>query len=148
MSRRLLSCQRGAAVVEFAVAVPVFAFMLIGLIETTRYTFFGITAAHAARAAVQYGAQNVVTAADTTGMKNAATADVGNPSAWTVTPTHLCTSSGSVITCPNGSGAMVSSLTYFVQVQVTGTFTPLIRYPGLPSSVPVTASATMRVIGQ
>ncbi len=38
--------------------------------------------------------------------------------------------------------------TSYVKVQVTGTFKPLITYVGLPSSLPVTGSAMMRVVSQ
>ena len=36
--------------VEFALLAPVFIFMMIGVIEVSRYMYFGIVAAHAARA--------------------------------------------------------------------------------------------------
>jgi Flp pilus assembly protein TadG len=142
--------QRGTAMVELAVTLPMLAMLMIGLIEVGRYTYYAIMAAHAARAAVQYGAQNLITAADTTGMKNAALADGQNLSQWTITPIHSCATNGTTSPCPQSNATSVSpSLVYFVQVTVTGTFKPLMGYPGLPghgtSGVPITATATMRV---
>ena len=42
--------QRGSAMVEFAVVLPMLAMLMIGLIDVGRYTYFAIMAAHAARA--------------------------------------------------------------------------------------------------
>ncbi len=137
--------------VEFAVVLPMLAMLMIGLIDVGRYTYFAIMAAHAARAGVQYGAQNLITAADTTGMKNAATADAQSLSQWTVTPTHSCATNGTTSPCPQSNATSVSpALVYFVQVTVSGYFKPMINYPGIPGynssqGVPVTATAVMRV---
>jgi hypothetical protein len=35
-----------------------------------------------------------------------------------------------------------------VTVKVTGSFNSLLNYPGVPTGIPVTASATMRVLVQ
>ncbi len=136
--------------VEFAIIAPVLVFLLIGLIEVGRYAYFGILAANAARAGVQYGAQNPMTADQTTAIRNAALQDGQNPAAsWTITPTVLCSVNGATPTAAACSGAGVPVNTiYYVQVQVTGTFSSLLRYPGIPTNIPISGSAVMRVANQ
>ncbi len=141
-ARALLRTERGAALVEFAVVAPVLAFLLIGLIDFGRYTYDGILAANAARAAAAYGSQTLITAANGPGMTAAGQADAAGLSNLTVNGIPICMSGTTQVTCGT-SGA-----TAYVQVTTTGTFTPLIKYPGLPSSINVSGSSTMRVEAQ
>jgi Flp pilus assembly protein TadG len=120
---------------EFALVAPVLIFLLIGLIEVGRYTYFGILAANAARAGVQYGAQDLYTAQDKTGMTNAALGDGQNLSNGAL-----------VVSC--GLSSPAAGTVYYVKVTVTGTFKSLLNYPGIPTNVPVSGSAMMRVISQ
>ena len=144
-TRAFLRCDRGSSIVEFALLAQAFSFLLIGLVEMGRYEYYSILAAHAARAGVQYGAQNVVAAANVSGMSSAAQADA--PSlGWTVTSTHYCVLNGAVVNC--ASGEPPSGTTYYVQVKVTGTIGSLFHYPGLPGSLPLSSTATMRVVSQ
>ena len=46
--------QRGVALVEFALVVPLLALLLVGIIEIGRFAYFSIAVANAARAGVQY----------------------------------------------------------------------------------------------
>jgi Flp pilus assembly protein TadG len=141
--------------VEFALLAPVFIFLLLGLVDVGRYTYYGILAAHAARSGVQYGAQNLVTADDaslnggSSHAASAATADAQSLSNWHVTTSVVCTNNNQSAPCPanNTNSLPPSGLVYFVRVQVTGTFTPLIQYPGL-SSIPISSTAIMRVVNQ
>lgn len=149
MIRRLFRSETGTSMVEFAIIAPVFIFLLIGLIEVGRYAYFGILAANAARAGVQYGAQNTTTAAQTTAIQNAALQDGQNLSTWLITPTVLCSVNGATPTAAACSGAGVPVNTiYYVQVVVTGTFTSLLNYPGIPHSSLISGSAVMRVANQ
>lgn len=141
-TRAFVRCESGTSLVEFAIVLPFLALLLIGLIDFGRYTYDSILAANAARAGVQYGAQNLQKAADTAGMQAAAAADAQNLTGLTATPTHFCMTSGSVVACTT-SGAVA-----YVEVVASGTFSPLVKYPGLPSSVTVTGSAVMRVENQ
>ena len=143
--RRALRSERGASIVEFAILAPVLIFLVIGVIEIGRYMYFGIVAAHMAESGARYGAQTLGTAADSTGMQNAALAD-GAGLVWHVQPTKSCSQAGSVVGCPlatPGPGTI-----YYVKVVVTATFTPLLNYPGIPSSIPVSSTAMVRVQNQ
>ncbi|HEX3458358.1 MAG TPA: TadE/TadG family type IV pilus assembly protein [Candidatus Baltobacteraceae bacterium] len=149
--KRFLTAQAGTSLIEFALVAPVFLFMLVGIIEVGRYTYFGIVAAHAARAGVQYGSQNLVTAASPPGgaIENAALNDAGNLSGWKATHAIICTNAGAQITCPiSASGVIGPNLVYYVQVKVTGSVSSLLQYPGIPPQSSFTATATMRVANE
>ncbi|HVN68619.1 MAG TPA: TadE/TadG family type IV pilus assembly protein [Candidatus Binatia bacterium] len=136
--RALKGSDSGAALVEFAVVAPMLALLLIGLIDFGRYTFDAMVASNAARAGALYGAQNLITAKDTTGMTNAALADAQNlPNLTISNASYYCQS-------PCSSTAPV----YYVTVTASGTFTPIIQYPGLASSIKVNETSTQRVQNQ
>ncbi len=143
----------GTSMVEFALLSPVFIFMLIGVIEVSRYMYFAILASHAARAGVQYAAQTTETAADASlngpATRNAALADGQNLAAWTIHSSVTCTLGGQTSFCPqNTANSVPANLVYYVQVQVSGTFHSLLNYPGIPHSFPITATAIMPVGNQ
>jgi Flp pilus assembly protein TadG len=143
----------GTSMVEFALLAPVFIFLMFGVIEVTRYLYFGIVAAHAARAGVQYASQTTQTALDASvnGPKTraAAVADGQNLPNWTVTSSITCTVGGQAATCPiNTANQVPANLVYYVQVKVTGTFASLFKYPGIPQSIPISATAIMPVGNQ
>jgi Flp pilus assembly protein TadG len=154
MNRKSLRSDSGTSLIEFALVAPVLMFMLIGLIEVGRYAFLSIVAANAARAGVQYGAQDLAHAADTNGIKNAALQDGLNLSNWTasgggVTGQYLCSVNGGALqTCTTGTSGPPANTIYYVSVQVTGTFKSLMSYPGIPTNIPVSGKAVMRVINQ
>lgn len=143
------NAQSGSAAVEFAVVAPVLVFFLLGLIDVGRYMYYGILASHAARAGVQYGTQTSLTALDNVGISNAALQDAQGLSNFHATATILCTANGASTSCPaNNTSSIPTSLVYYVQVNVTGSFNTLIAYPGIPSSVHVTGNSIMRLGSQ
>jgi Flp pilus assembly protein TadG len=141
MMRSFTRSDRGTSLIEFALVAPVLIFLVIGLIEVGRYTYLGMLVAHAARAGVQYGAQNAISAADSTGMSNATLHDAPNITI-SVTPTAFCSENGAVVSCTG------PSVTYYVQVTASGTFTSLLNYPGIPNRMPISSTVTMRVTNQ
>jgi Flp pilus assembly protein TadG len=144
-----LRSESGTSLIEFALVAPVLIFMLIGLIEVGRYAYFSIVAANAARAGVQYGAQSLTTAQDTAGMTSAALQDGQNIASFTASPAPLCSENGGALqACTTNGTAPASGTVYYVKVQVSGTFKSLLSYPGIPTNVPISGSAVMRVISQ
>jgi Flp pilus assembly protein TadG len=144
--RELVRLEKGASIIEFAVMAPVLSFLLIGIIEVGRFMYFGVLAANAARAGVQWGAQNLSTADNAAGMTYAAAQDGQNLSNWTITSSYFCTLNGTVTACATSS--VPSGEIYYVQVSATGSFYSLFQYPGIPRSVPVSGTAVMRVVSQ
>ncbi|HLY02461.1 MAG TPA: TadE/TadG family type IV pilus assembly protein [Candidatus Cybelea sp.] len=146
MIARALRSESGTSLIEFALLAPALIMLLVGLIEVGRFAYFGILAAHAAEAGAHYGAQNLETAVQTTSIQNAALADAQNLSQWRVTATTTCTESGVTVSCT--ASASSATIVYFVQVHVTGAFTSLLKYPGIPNQIPVSSTATARVLSQ
>jgi Flp pilus assembly protein TadG len=144
---KLARSDAGTSLIEFALLAPVLIFLLIGLIEVGRYTYFAILASNAARAGVAYGAQNAITAFDATGIQSAALQDAQNITGFSVAPPNVfCSTDGvTVSACPSGTGP-TPPLYYYVQVSVTGTFSSLLNYPGIPNHIPISGSAVMRVV--
>lgn len=144
----LLRSESGTSLIELALVLPVLMFLLLGGIEVGRYAYYAIVAANAARAGVQYGAQGPQQAYDTTGMSSAAMQDAMGLSSLKAQAWELCSQNGATPTqCATGS-VPASGNVYYVKVQVTGTFTSLLSYPGIPTHIPVSGSAMMRVIYQ
>jgi Flp pilus assembly protein TadG len=143
--RAILRTETGQSLVEFAILTPVVLLLLVGAIEIGRLAYLSILVNNAAHAGVQYGAQNLATAADNTGMQTAALNDGQNIAGLTAAASHYCT-------CANGSSSSClatdcagSHRLVYVQVNTTGVFRSMIGYPGLPASYTVNGQAVLRV---
>jgi Flp pilus assembly protein TadG len=136
----------GAALVEMTLIAPFLIMLLIGIVEVARYATFAIMVGNAARAGVQYGAQNMVLAMDSAGMANAAKNDAQNIAGLSnPTATYFCKcSDGTSSTCQPTDCSTSHRLVY-VQVTVSGTFTSMLHFWGVQNTFPVTSQATMRV---
>lgn len=146
-ARRLLRAEHGTSMIEMAILAPMLIFLVIGLIEVGRYTYYGVVTAHAAFAGAEYGAQNLYNAQNKSAMQTAALNDAGNPPNFYANAKYICSSNGAAAgACPSGTPG--AGTIYYVQVTVTGTVNSLLNYPGIPTSAPVSATSTMRVITQ
>lgn len=144
----LMRSSAGGSLVELALVLPVFLLLLVGAVDCGQAYYESIEVAGAAHAAAMYGSQNPT---DTTGMTSAAQDDAPNvPNLSVTTPTYGCE-------CADGTGysASCSSLpscpsnnaVYRVKVTVTATYTPIFPWPGIPSSMSLSSSASMRSAG-
>ncbi|MGH9615291.1 MAG: TadE/TadG family type IV pilus assembly protein [Acidobacteriaceae bacterium] len=135
----------GQALVELALTMPLLVLLLLGAAELGRLAYAAIETSNAARAGVQYGAQNHVTASDFAGMQIAATNDAQNVSGLTATAIHFCgCSDGTPSTCSTGD-CEGSRMLEYVQVNTSTTFDPLVYCPALPKTFTVNGQAIMRV---
>jgi Flp pilus assembly protein TadG len=164
--------QCGQALIEMAFILPILLILALGVIEIGRYAYIAILVGNAARAGAAYGAQSKQQSNDSTGIQNAAQYDFAGSTSSnssppaptnglaattltvTSTPSCGCDSAGSVTTagcntaagnadpgtCPAGSRWIV-----FVSVTATGNFNSLFSYPGIPTSITVTRTATLPV---
>lgn len=127
------------------IVAPLLVLLLLAIIEVARFANFAIMVGNAARAGVQYGSANLIAAADTTGMQNAALSDGQNITGLSATASHFCKcSDGSASTCLPTDCATSHRLVY-VQVNTTGTFSSITHFWGLPQSFTVNGQSTMRV---
>lgn len=137
----------GSASVELALIVPILVLLMLGLLDLGRVFYAAITVTSAARAGVGYGSMTPVHSTNQPMMIAAAQADARDVSGftfaasrscecYTVNPVAVaCNASG----CPDGSQVRI-----YVEVTVSGSFTPTVAYPGLPSSIALTRVARMR----
>ena len=155
--RRILGSQSGQSLVELALLTPILLLLVIGTVEMGRYTSLSILVGNAARAGAEYGAQNPTTAGDSAGINNAAMADLKDISGFTTQPTVTstfvcgCDNGGTIIPSPETNAACAvtcnvgAHLVTSVQVTVTGTFSSMFSYPGIPTPLTITSTASERV---
>ena len=136
--------RRGQATVEWALTAPMLAVLLVISGDLMRMYYTSIEINNAAKAGDQYGAQNAGTAADLSGMQQAAQNDAFDLSAMTATASFYCQCPGSSTTFDCGDTNSCSDKRVYVEVDTAATFYTLLHYPGLPSSIQLTAKAKMR----
>ena len=140
--------QRGSAMVEMAVVLPLLLVTTIGLVDFGRAAFEAIEVENAAHAGASYGARSKSTALNTTGIQAAALADMGDEvdtSGVTVASSCFCEcDNGSSIACDLTCGGGVIPLMY-VKVNVQKQFQTLINYPGIPHTVNLARQVQLRV---
>lgn len=142
--RKLGKADRGSSLVEVALVVPFLLLLLLGVVDFGRAFYLSMEVAGAAQAGAEYGSQNPV---DTSGIQNAVTTDAPDvPSLTVATPTYGCecsdgsSYSASCSTAPSCTNNMV----YRVNVTVSATYKPWFPWPGIPSSMQISNSASMR----
>ncbi|MGE5504577.1 MAG: TadE/TadG family type IV pilus assembly protein [Actinomycetota bacterium] len=139
---RLARCRRGVTAVEFALTLPFMMVMLVGLAEFGLAVNEKMRLESAAWAGVQYGYSHTT---DTAGMVSAVQQGAGlDPSKITVATAFSwgCADGSTVAqdaTC--GDGSQKRS---YVTVTVTETWRLTFQFPGFPTSLPLTAAATLR----
>ena len=156
----------GQSLLEVALLTPLLLLLVIGLIEVGRYAYIAILVGNAAHAGAAYGSQGLAQSADTAGIQQAAIDDFQNngqsASALTVNSwtscacdnngtlsmqTNLCSTSSNpsitntISTCQTGGGHWV----IMVSCEGSGTFNSLFSFPGIPASITVDRTATIRV---
>ena len=146
--------ERGAALVELAVVLPMLTILLVGTLDFGRVFRSAMVVTAAARAGALYGAYRIDLAAAnpptgiTAAVNNVLTSNnlTSGPSP---TVTLLCdcatnagvyTASTCTATCATGSHMVTR-----ISVSVTRTFTLGSSLPALPSSITVTRTAIQRV---
>jgi Flp pilus assembly protein TadG len=136
----------GQAAVELALSVPLLLMMFLVVVETGRAFYIAISVSNAARAGVQYGSQNLSTAADNAGMQAAAANDAPNIVGMTTTATHFCQcANGTASTCLSTDCSGSHRLLY-TQVNTGAPYAPLVNFMGIMPPMTVPGKAVMRVI--
>lgn len=148
----------GSATVEFALTVPLLLLLVLAAADFGRAMYWAITLSGAARAGAVYGAQSQTKAADTSGIRQAASQEGQNigltPAEVTVAVNCACPGSPSVVPavctsiciCPGTLTCSLPSLpSMSVRVTVAKTFaTSFLRIPG-SSPLHFERSAELRV---
>ena len=148
-TRYMSNPQRGSAMVELSILLPVLLGLAVGVADFARVTYFSVAVNNAARAGAAYGMRERYT--DVAGMKAAAVQDATNVPGFgngNVTATHYCAcSGGGTVACSMTACAGETAGPYvFVDVQTNYTFNTLLNYSfaGIPPSVPLNGRARIR----
>ena len=156
--RGILLSPSGQSLLEVALLTPMLLALLIGAIELGRYAYISILVGNAARAGAAYAAQNLALSVDKADIQAAADNDFRNngqiTSSLTVSSSTSCgcDSNGTITgaacgTATNNGAGICTPGHWVVMVSVTasGTINPLFNYPGIPKSLTVSNTATLRV---
>jgi Flp pilus assembly protein TadG len=145
--------ESGQALVEVAFTAGMLLIMLIGAVEIGRVAYAAIEVTNAAKAAVQYGAQNRNTAADVTGMQAAAANEataLNNLNTQVSSPVCTCADDGATVACSYSSTAPAvcsgSAVLETLTVQTSATFDPLFHIPGLANTYTLHGEAVQQVL--
>ncbi|MCH8996747.1 MAG: pilus assembly protein [Proteobacteria bacterium] len=149
VARRFEHLLRGASgnvTIEFGILILILVTLAIGAFDFGRLGYRKIAITSAARAGAQYGTQDLVTAADTAGMTQAARNDIRDAgNALNITARQYCDCPGQgevacTVTCNDGSYSLM-----YVEVTVPDQVNLLFPYPGITSPRAVVSISTMRV---
>ena len=149
----------GQAFVELALVLPMLILLVVGGAEVGRLAYADIEVSNAARAGVAYAMQghSTVAASQFTNIENAAKQDAPDIHSLVVDPpilTCYCETSAGVTTalasCSSTDAnlttcASPSSIVIYVEVDTHAGVDTVFHFPGIPNSVTLRGTATMRV---
>lgn len=143
--------ESGQALVELGlISVLILVPLLIGAGEFARAAYAYIEVSNAARAAVQYGAQNNATALDTNGMLTAArndyAFDANNLTLLQSSYTCSCSDSGTVVSCTDATVCAGAHIEKTLTVQTNAIFDPGFYEPFLSKTFTVNGIAVQKVL--
>ena len=150
---RIRHSDRGSALVELALSLPILGLLLLGAVEFGRFAYLAIELTNAAKAAAQYGARNSVTGADVTGMQLVASQDAPEVTAQCTgfTTTVAATSCACVVGGTSTGAACGSTCAggYIVQnlnITTSAQCTPLFYPSGFGGTLTLTGHAVQEVL--
>lgn len=145
----LLRSESGSSIIEAAVLTPVLILLLLGAADFGRGYYLAEEIAAAAHSGAEYAIQNPGNlSTNGTAIQTAAKADAPDVSHLTVaTPSWGCEcSDGSSYSasCSTVPSSCTTNWVYKVTVTASTSYAPLFPWPGIPSSIAISSSATMR----
>ncbi len=143
----LLAREDGGSLVEVAVLLPFFVFLLLAMIDISHGYYSAIEVNDAAEAGALYGSLHPE---DASGMISAAILDAANLKggvhAEALWGCECPDGSGRVSGCVYPPNSCSTSYVSYVQVTTGYLYQPLLPYPGIPSSFALKGIATMRSV--
>lgn len=139
--------QRGQAILELVLVLPILLMLTLGVIEFGRAAYYDLEVSDAARAGAQYASQSLADAEDFANIQAAALSNSQSDMGFAVNvnaPTQSCV-------CPGGgvAGSCPASGCAYPLVYVTVTawydLPPLFSYPGISSVFNLSSSSTLPV---
>jgi Flp pilus assembly protein TadG len=139
----LLHKEHGSSAIEVALMAPILALLLVGGVDFGRGYFVALEVSSAAESGALYGSTNT---SDTKGMVSAAklnAKDVPGIAATASTGCECSDGTGAVASCSPVPSCTVNVVDY-VEVDTSATYTPILKYPGIPSTFSLTGRGRMR----
>jgi len=135
---------RGQALVETALVLPLLFLLLLGAAELGRVAYAAIEISNAARAGAQYGSQDAATMGDTNGITTAAQNDASNLSGVMASASfgYSCSDSSTFNALSKTCTGTYAQVLPNVTVTTSVSFDPLIHLPFLPNSIRLNGQAT------
>jgi Flp pilus assembly protein TadG len=136
--------ERGSALIEFSLLISVLLLLFLGIVDSAIAVRQGMVVANAADAGALYGASEG-NANNTAGMATAALNAATGVAGMTASATTWCSCSagGTNVSCSSTCSTYDLPMQY-VQVQTSATYYVLFRSSGIPLSIGLSGSATMR----
>lgn len=149
LRKRFFHSEAGSSLVEAGILAPVLIFLMLGAADFGRGYYVAEEVASAAHSGAEYAIQNPGNlSGDTTGIQTAAKDDAPNVSGLNIaTPAWGCEcSDGSSYSasCASQPSGCSANWVYKVTVTASASYAPLFPWPGVPSSIALSSSATMR----
>lgn len=169
--KRQFNDSSGSALVEVALAAPLFLLLITGGFELGRVAHFAIEVQNAAHAGATFGSENAGNAATTTtattAITQAAQNDAPDLAGLTATPSTACVcetlttgstptyspSSGtiacndpSITSCSGSSGTVTYRVVSYVSVSTQASINPIFNVSALPGSYTLHGYSVMRVL--
>lgn len=136
--------EQGSSLVEIALLTPVLLLVMLAVVDFGRAYYLAMEVAGAAHAGAEYAIQNPT---DATGIKVAAINDAPNvPNLSVTTPTYGCECSDGTLYSANCSSTptCTTNYVYRIDVKTSAAYKPLFPWPGIPSNLNLSSSASMR----
>ena len=134
----------GSSLIEVAMLTPFLLLLLVGGVDFGRGYFVAMEVANAAESGALYGSLNYT---DTTGMVKAAQLDAKDVPSLVGIAKYGCEcadGSSAVANCSSAPLCIATNVVNYVEVDTATTYTPILRYPGIPTSFALTGKARMR----
>jgi TadE-like protein len=147
--RHLIHDQQGTSVIELAIAAPILATLLIGMVDMSRAYSGKLQLEQAAQRTIEKVQRDGFTLGDQASLKAEAENAGGTGSDATVVATLECTSSSGTVTVLAYNGSCTPGETYarYVRVQMTKPYTALfrLRFGGSNGTYTLHGNAALRV---
>jgi Flp pilus assembly protein TadG len=140
---RIFRSEEGASLVEVGLVLPTLLFIVLATVDFARGYYFANEVAGGARAGAVYGTTSPT---DSTGISNAVktnakdVSDISASSSWGCECSDGTSASASCSSAPSCSANIV----YYVKVTATASYTTMIPWTGIPSSLTLSSTSEMR----
>ncbi|MEZ2347769.1 TadE/TadG family type IV pilus assembly protein [Terriglobus sp. RCC_193] len=142
-SRNIASNQDATSLIETAIILPFLLLMLAGAMDIGRMFRASMIVKASARMGAAYGIHHPT---DVAGMITAAKTDTSTLVSIVPLAQYGCECSdgkNAIASCSSEPSCSMNSV-YFVEVDTSASYTPILPWPGIPSSIPIRAEVRLR----